>query len=313
MLIVYLSLFGMVFLWGFSFVIVDIALEFIPPLSIALYRFIVASIGFILIDLYLKLIKKDKNNEKTTLKEDQKFAKQDWIIIFFASLTGASVFFLAQYNAIQLIGPSLPALFVCLLVPVIIAILSLILYDEKLNKIKIIGFIIATLGAFLLITGGDLANLTPQSQSFVGYIWALLTPILWATYSIITKKVSMSKKNTELKLIKYICYLGCIELFIFVVINGELIIFFENFLNITLFLCGIYLGIGCYIIGYYIWQKSQSDLKSSNVASFLYIEPFLTLLLSFIFQRSETIVLWNILGGVIVLIAVLIINYKRES
>ena len=300
----------MVFLWGFSFIIVDIAIEFIPPLSIALYRFIIASIGFILMDLYLKLTKKEKTSESPTLKEEQTFSKQDWIIIFFASLTGISMFYLAQYNAIQLVGPSLPALFVCLLAPVIISILSLVLYDEKLSKIKIAGFIIATVGAFLLITGGDLANLTPQSQNFEGYMWALLTPILWSIYSVITKKVSMSKKNSELKLIKYISYLGCIELFIFVVINGELIIFIENFLNLTLFLCALYLGIGCYIIGYYIWQKSQNSLKSSNVASFLYIEPFLTLLLSFLFQRSETILLWNILGGIIVLVAVLIINYK---
>lgn len=303
----------MVFLWGFSFIVVDIAIEFIPPLSIALYRFVIASIGFVLIDIYLKLIKKENTSENSTQKEDQTFSKQDWIIIFFASLTGISLFFLAQYNAIQLVGPSLPALFVCLLVPVIIAILSLILYGEKLSKIKIIGFIIATVGAFLLITGGDLANLTPESQNFGGYMWALLTPILWAIYSVITKKISMSKENVELKLIKYICYLGCIELLIFVIINGELAIFIENFLNITLFLCALYLGIGCYIIGYYIWQRSQNELKSSNVASFLYIEPFLTLLLSFLFQRSETIVLWNIVGGFIVLIAVLIINYKKEK
>jgi len=303
----------MVFLWGFSFIVVDIAIEFIPPLSIALYRFILASIVFVLIDLYLKLIKKEKTSDDPPPKEELTFSKQDWIIIFFASLTGISMFYLAQYNAIQLVGPSLPALFVCLLAPVIISILSLVLYGEKLSKIKIIGFIIATVGAFLLITGGDLANLTPRSQNFGGYMWALLTPILWAIYSVITKKVSMSKTNTELKLIKYISYLGCIELFIFVVINGELVIFLENFLNITLFLCAIYLGIGCYIIGYYIWQKSQNDLKSSNVASFLYIEPFLTLFLSFLFQRSETIVLWNIIGGFIVLLAVLIINYKKEN
>jgi len=64
------------------------------------------------------------------------------------------------------------------------------------------------------------------------------------------------------------------------------------------------------VLGYYIWQNSQKLLKSSKVASFLYIEPFLTLIFSFLLQRSETILLWNIIGGVIVLIAVLIINYK---
>ncbi|MBA7629425.1 hypothetical protein ES703_36924 [subsurface metagenome] len=87
-------------------------------------------------------------------------------------------------------------------------------------------------------------------------------------------------------------------------------IFINNFSNFLLFICAIYLGLGCYVLGYFIWQNSQKILKSSNVASFLYIEPFLTLIFSLLLQRSETIVLVNILGGIIVLVAVLIINYK---
>jgi drug/metabolite transporter (DMT)-like permease len=73
---------------------------------------------------------------------------------------------------------------------------------------------------------------------------------------------------------------------------------------------GIYLGVGCYIIGYFIWQKSQKELKSAKGASFLYLEPFLTLLFSILLNRAETIVVWNLIGGFIVLVAVLIINYK---
>ncbi|MFW9937437.1 MAG: EamA family transporter, partial [Candidatus Thorarchaeota archaeon] len=69
-------------------------------------------------------------------------------------------------------------------------------------------------------------------------------------------------------------------------------------------------GVGCYVIGYFIWQNSQNKLKSSKVASFLYIEPFLTLLFSTLLRRAETIIIWNIIGGVIVLVAMLIINYK---
>jgi len=73
---------------------------------------------------------------------------------------------------------------------------------------------------------------------------------------------------------------------------------------------GIYLGIGCYIVGYFIWQKSQKELKSSKGASFLYIEPFLTLIFSLLFNRTEPILIWNLAGGFVVLLAVLIINYK---
>ena len=232
------------------------------------------------------------------------------MLIILASFTGASVFFFAQYSAIQLIGPSLPALFVCLLAPVIIAIFSLLFFKEKLSSLKIVGFVIATIGGFLLITGGDIRTLTPESPNFLGYLFALLTPLLWAIYTTAIKKVSKSRQNSDIQILKYVAYLGTIELLIFVWLNNEFWIFIDNFLNIIIFLSALYLGLVCFVLGYYIWQNSQKQLKSSKVASFLYIEPFLTLLFSFIFQRSETIVLWNIIGGIIVLIAVIIINYK---
>ncbi len=301
----------MVIVWSFSFIIVDIALEFVPPLSIALYRFIIASATFLLIDLYLKLRKRRRKTETNEFNviDNLKFSRNNWILIFFSSFAGVSLFFLAQYSAIETIGPSLPALIVCLLAPVIITILALIFFNEKLNSLKISGFLLATIGGFFLITGGDLTNLTPESPNFIGYIFAIITPFLWAMYSIMTKKI-IKNSNSNIKMLKYIAYFGTVELFIFVLINNELQVFVLNFFNLILFLCALYVGIGCYILGYYIWQKSQQKLKSSKAASFLYIEPFITLLFSLLLQRSESIVLWNIIGGVIVLVAVLVINYK---
>ncbi len=303
----------MIIIWSFSFVFVDIAVEFIPPLSIALYRFIIASTAFLLMDLYVKVRRKKKSAEinKVNNSEKIRFSRNDWILIIFASFTGVSIFFLAQYTAIELIGPSLPALFVCLLAPVVISLLALIYFKEKLTLSKILGFLIATIGGFLLITGGNLKNLTPQAPNFIGYMLALITPFLWASYSIITKKIVETKPN--IKMLKYIAYFGTIELFIFVLINRELGIFISNFLNIILLSCALYTGIGCYILGYYIWQKSQIELKSSKAASFLYVEPFFTLIFSILLQRNELILVWNIVGRIIVLFAVLIINYEKTD
>ena len=308
MIKVYLELVLMIILWGFSFVVVDIAVEFIPPLSIAFYRFLIASITFIIIDVVSRFRNKTISAKNNLSDHQTAYSKNDWILVLFASFTGISFFFLAQYTAIDKIGPSLPALFVCLISPIVISLLALIFFKERLNKIKIIGLVIATFGGFLLITGGNLKTLTPESPGFIGYLFALLTPFLWAIYSTITKKIT--KVKSKFYMLKYIAYFGTIELFVFLLISGEFIVFITNFLNVILLLCGIYIGIGCYILGYYIWQNSQEKLNSSKTASFLYVEPFITLFFSYLLQRSESIVFWNIAGGIIVLIAVLIINYK---
>lgn len=310
MILAYVLLIVMILLWSFSFVLVDIAVEFIPPLSIAFYRFAVASISFLVMDLIILFRKKSNGSQEENTSNSERYTKNDWLLIFLASLTGISIFFFSQYNAINLIGPSLPALFVCLLSPVIIAILALIFFDEKLNRIKIVGFIIATIGGFLLVTGGDISTLAPNSPNFIGYFLALLTPILWGLYSTFTK---MIKRKSNLDMLKYACYLGTLELLLILFMTGEIIIFITNFMNLLLFICALYLGLGCYVIGYFIWQTSQKRMDSSKVASFLYIEPFLTLIFSMLLQREETIVFWNIIGGLIVLLAVFLINYKSNN
>ncbi len=308
MLIIYGLLILMVVIWGFSFVLVDIAVEFMPPMSLALTRFLIVSLVFIIIDTYLFINRKIQINKIEERKVKVFYTKREWIYIIIASFCGITFFFVIQYSAIGLIGPSLPALFVCLLSPVLITVLALIFFKEKLTSIKVIGFIIATVGGFLLVTGGDFKTLTLETPNFIGYLYALITPLLWAIYTIVTKKISKEKSN--LITLKYIAYFGTVELFIFVLVNNELLIFIHNLTNIVVLISGIYLGIGCYIVGYFIWQKSQKELKSSKGASFLYIEPFLTLIFSMLLNRAETILIWNIVGGFIVLAAVLIINYK---
>ena len=308
MLFIYGLLVLMVFLWSFSFVLVDIAVGFIPPTSLALTRFLLASLAFLIVDLYLFIRRKQRGEETSNTAEKSPYTKLEWIYLIIASFSGTSFFFVIQYAAIELIGPSLPALFVCLLAPVLITVLALVFFNERLTKLKIVGYLIATIGGFLLVTGGDLRTLTPETPNFLGYLFALITPLLWAIYTISTKKISKEKSN--LTTLKYIAYFGTVELFFFVLLNNELLIFTQNLANIDVLMSGIYLGIGCYIIGYFIWQKSQNELKSSKGASFLYIEPFLTLIFAIILNRSETILIWNIVGGIIVLVAVLVINYK---
>jgi drug/metabolite transporter (DMT)-like permease len=304
----------MVVLWGFSFIVVDIAMDFVTPLSIALYRLIIAAVSMIIIDLFLRM----KNNKKTALTFDKTInngsKRNYWLYIVLASLTGVSMYLLIIYSAISLIGPSLPVLVDCLINPILITLLSLAIFKEKLNKNKVVGFIIASFGAYLLITGGNIGVLQPSSPNFLGYILALLAPVMWSFYTIAIKKVKQfDSSRTDFQNLKNISIFGSIEFLILNIISGQLNIFLNNFLNPIVFLCALYLGLGAFVIGYYIWSYSLKKLKSSSVASFLYLQPFITLILSIIFQRNDVIGLWNIIGGLIVMVALVVINYKKKE
>ncbi|NVM16110.1 MAG: DMT family transporter [Candidatus Lokiarchaeota archaeon] len=304
----------MIFFWGFSFIIVDIAMDFVTPLSIGLYRLMVAAISMILIDFCFK--KKFKNKiivkSNNTIKNETE--RNYWLYIVLASLAGVSLYLIIIYSAISLIGPSLPVLVDCLINPILISLLSLFIFKEKLSKNKVIGFIIASIGAYLLITGGNIGVLQPDSPNFIGYVLALLAPLMWSFYTIAIKKVKpFDKVKNDFKNLKYISIFGCIEFFILIIITGQLNIFLNNFFNLIVFLCALYLGLGAFVIGYYIWSYSLKKLRSSSVASFLYLQPFITLIFSIIFQRNDVIALWNIIGGLIVMVALVIINYKKQE
>ena len=314
MLFIYVLLFVMIFFWGFSFIIVDIAMDFVSPLSIALYRLIIAAISMTLIDLYLR----KKNNKKTALSSDIIFnnesTKNYWLYLVLASLAGVSLYLLIIYSAISLIGPSLPVLADCLINPILITLLSLFIFKEKLSKNKAIGFVIASIGAYLLITGGNFGVLLPNSPNFSGYILALLAPLMWSLYTIVIKKVKQfDNSRTDFQNLKNISIFGSIEFFVLIIITGEFNIFLNNVLNPIVFLCALYLGLGAFVIGYYIWSYSLTKLKSSSVASFLYLQPFLTLLLSIIFQRDEGVTIWSFLGAFVIILAFFLINYKKQE
>ncbi len=314
MLRTYVLLLVMIFFWGFSFIVVDIAMDLVTPLSIALYRLIIAAVSMIIIDFYLR----KKYNKNTSLTFDQTINKVSersyWLYLVLASLAGVSLYLIIIYSAISLIGPSLPVLVDCLINPILITLLSLVIFKEKLSRNKVIGFIIASFGAYLLITGGNIGVLQPNSPNFLGYILALLAPLMWSLYTIAIKKVKQfDSSRTDFQNLKNISIFGVIEFFILIIIAGQLNIFLNNLLNIIVFLCALYLGLGAFVIGYYIWSYSLKKLRSSSVASFLYLQPFITLILSIIFQRNDVIGLWNIIGGLIVMVALVIINYKKQE
>ena len=314
MLRTYFLLFVMIFFWGFSFIVVDIALDFVTPLSIALYRLIIAAISMTLINWYLR----KKNCKNSAISSDRAFnngsTKNYWLYLVLASLAGVSLYLFIIYSAISLIGPSLPVLADCLINPILITLLSLFIFKEKLSKNKAIGFVIASIGAYLLITGGNIGVLQPNSPNFLGYILALLAPLMWSLYTIVIKKVKQFDSfRTDFQNLRNISIFGSIEFFVLAIITGEFNIFLSNFLNPIVFLCALYLGLGAFVIGYYIWSYSLTKLRSSSVASFLYLQPFLTLLLSIIFQRDEGVTIWSFLGALVIILALIIINYKKQE
>jgi len=182
--------------WGSSFVIVRIALnEGLTPIAIATLRFLIAG-GLFLVALLLK---------KNTKRSYRLIEMRDAPKLLLLALTGVTLFFTAQYTGIQMAVASIVAILVCLLSPILITALSAKIFKEGLTKKQILGIAIAAAGTFTVITGGTL-SFSRSTEFFLGSLILLSTPVLWAPYSLLGKKI-MEKYNPFL-VVAYVTMLG---------------------------------------------------------------------------------------------------------
>jgi drug/metabolite transporter (DMT)-like permease len=281
--------------WGSSFVVVKQVLgNGLTPVAIATFRFLTAG-GFFLVALFGK--------KSINLDYQLAIERRDSPTLLALALTGVTFFFIVQYTGIQMAGPSIAAILVCLLSPILITVFSARLFKEHLTKKQIIGILIAVLGT-LSVVSADMLNLQGSTQFFVGSLILLLTPILWAVYSLLGKKI-MEKYDAFL-VVAYVNVLGGLCLVPFSLAENSLPQILT--LGINEWLAILYLSLTCSLLGYYIWFYVLE--KSGAVASsFLFAEPLVTALFAVTFV-GEKLNQFVFAGAIMLFIGVYLVTRK---
>jgi drug/metabolite transporter (DMT)-like permease len=282
--------------WGSSFVVVKIALnEGLTPVAIATFRFLTAGALFI---IALLIEKKRKRNYRLLVE------RKDIPTFLFLAFTGITFFFTTQYTGIKLAGASIAAIFVCLLSPILITVLSTKIFKEKLNQKQIFGIGIAAVGTFIVTVGGTL-SLKFNQEFFLGSLLLLATPFLWSAYSLIGKK-TIEKYNPFL-VVAYVTILGGLSLIPFSLAENS---FHQIFtMNLNSWLAILYLSSICSLLGYYIWFSTIKKVGAALTSSFLFAEPFITVLLA-VTLIGEKLTVPILAGGLLIFTGVYLITKK---
>jgi len=286
----------LIIFWGSSFVVVKIALEEgLTPVAIATFRFLIAG-GLFLVAL---LFKKNRERDYRLLVE-----RKDASTLLFLALTGVTFFFTIQYTGIQMAGPSIAAIFVCLLSPIFIAVLSTRIFKEHLMKKQIFGIGLAVAGAFVVITGGAL-SFPGNREFFLGSLILLSTPVLWATYSLVGKKIM--EKYDPFLVVAYVTMLGGLCLIPFSLVENSLHQIFT--MSLYGWLAILFLSLTCSLLGYYIWFYVLKRVEAAVTSSFLFAEPLVTVLFAVTFVGEE-LSLSIFAGGLLIFIGVYLVTTR---
>ena len=157
-------------IWGLAFVAIKQVVSELAPVNLALLRWLVASVPFLIL---LPIIGRPK----------ARFERRDIPRLLAVALANVAGYHISLYYAETTISAGLSALLTSL-GPIFIAVLSYILLKEKAGKKVLVGLILAIAGTTVLSTGSISVN---DLASYGGILEALITALCYALFTVLGK------------------------------------------------------------------------------------------------------------------------------
>lgn len=272
--------------WASAFVGIRVALHSYSPTSLALLRFIVASV-FLLIYALIAKIKLPKTKDLP------------WFIA--GGVIGIAGYHIALNYGEQTVTAA-TASFLIATIPMFTGILSIFFLNEKLKTWGWIGIFISLLGVGLI----------SFSEGKVGEIH-------WGALMVIISAITAGFYNMAIK--KLLRYYKPIEVTIITIWVGTLsmLIFLPDLINELPHaqtghtLVVVYLGIFPAALAYIFWTLAVPQFKTvTQLSTFLYLNPILTMIIGIIWI-NEMPGIMSVTGGLIALLGVVITNTKGHK
>lgn len=288
----HLSALFTIIIWGTTFISTKILLVDFRPVEILFFRFVM---GFLaLLAVYPHRL------HKTARRQEFTFA--------LAGLCGICLYYLLENIALTYTMASNVGVIISV-APFFTAILSHIFgKEEKLRASFLIGFAVAMAGIVLISSNGSKMELNPK-----GDLLALLAALVWAFYSILTKKISGYGYHTILTTRRVFFY-GILFMIPLVHIEQE----WKRFTSPVSVCNLIYLGLGASALCFVTWNYAVKTLGAVKTSIYIYMVPVITIVTSVLILK-ETIT-WKAVVGTLLILAGLLfseysgrIQWKRES
>ena len=268
---------AIVVIWGITFVSTKVLLQHgLGPMDIMFYRFVIAYCCILAIS-HKRLW---ANNWK------------DEFMLMLSGLTGGTLYFIAENNALRISQASNVALLVCT-TPIFTALLANLIFKEPLRKNMMIGSFIALIGVGLVVFSGSvILQINP-----LGDFLSILAALMWAIYCLILKPLG-NRYSTTFITRKVFIYsiLSVMIYFLF----DPLMMDVETLTNPIVLLNLFFLGIVASMLCFIAWNAAVKVLGPSRTANYIYVQPMSTLILSSIIL-SEIITLTSLIGAVCII------------
>ena len=273
-------IFSLLILWASSYVGIRYSLQAFSAENLAFLRYLTASIGFAIAALFIKI--------KMPLLTDLPR-------ILLLGLTGFSLYNLLLNFGERTVSAGVTS-FIINTVPFFTLFFVIVQKQEKTSKTDLLGLLIAFSGVFLIIV-------TTSAGTTFNYhtLYILGAALCQALYFSIQKK--FLQKYSPIEITSYAVWSGTLVLFFF----SKQPFYSVAKADWSYIISVLYLGLLPGMIAYLIVAYSLRKYKTSNVSSYLFFIPFITLLIGWIIL-NEIPSIWALMGGILIVSGVIIKN-----
>jgi len=281
-----LAMVAVIIIWGISYVSIKVTVMEIPPITMALIRFTIASL---ILGLIIRKV-----------EPQTKFDKSDLPKMVLGGIFGITLYFILENIGVKFTTATNASLIVSV-VPIITITLDVLFFHGKISLIKLFGVSIAIGGSYLAVTANGKVEL--NSAHFIGNILMLAAMLSWAFFTLVNK--SLQVKYSGLFLMTYQTIFGTL-LFI------PLSLFeYKEWKLFSLIALGnlIFQAIFCSCVAYLLYIYALKRLDVALTTIYLNLIPVVGVLCGYLILNERVLPI-QLVGGLITLLAIVIINFE---
>lgn len=287
---VHLSLWLVTLIYAATFSIAKQVMPmYIKPFGFILIRVIVATIGLI---VFHRIFIKEKIHDK-----------RDYIKLFVCAVFGVAANMLLFFKGLSITTP-INAAVLMMYTPIFVVLFAAIWLKEKVTIQKVVGVLLATFGAVLLIGG---RNFNFSSTGVWGDIMVALNAIIYAFFLVYAK--SLIQKYHPLTVTLYTFLFG-----LFIVIpfgfNEFSEIDFIAFPKI-IWVYILFITVGSTFVTYVLSSYALKHASSSLVGTYIYLQPVLATLIAIVFG-TDLLTLEKLIFICIIFVGVYFASFKKK-
>lgn len=274
-------------IWGSAFAVTKATLSEVPPFTLALLRFVVA----VAVMMPFVLHHERKVGSVT---------RAPWSVMALMGLTGVALHYGLYHLGLGYTTTTNAAL-IQGTIPAVTVVASAWLLSERVGWLRASGVAGSIAGVAIIILGGTDGG--PSQLSLLGDLFMVGTVVAWTAYTLLGKLARESQSGLFTTALSssfgaaFLAPFAAYEVFT----NGWTACSTSAWVSL------VYLGVISNALAMFLWNYSLAHLSAGQAGAFVNLEPVVAVAVAVLYL-GEPVLLWQLVGGALVLIGVYLAN-----